>query len=126
MHCFSFIIAKCFNPCKGFRCFEAPEPKSLYDHLTLVSIPVRVLDVLKLAKLLEVMPDYEVSIPVRVLDVLKLRRFARYWRRYPVSIPVRVLDVLKLSCYVIRFNSSDVSIPVRVLDVLKPHLSTYQ
>ena len=38
----------------------------------------------------------KVSIPVRVLDVLKLTLVATENTNRPVSIPVRVLDVLKL------------------------------
>ena len=41
-------MRSCFNPCKGFRCFEAKQ--TFEDGLkqqAIVSIPVRVLDVLK-------------------------------------------------------------------------------
>ena len=63
-----------FNPCKGFRCFEARVCGGFMPCSGRVSIPVRVLDVLKQASLVIIMglKGY-VSIPVRVLDVLKRR-----------------------------------------------------
>ena len=61
-----------------------------------------------------------VSIPVRVLDVLKRSKADWYFTLKNVSIPVRVLDVLKLQrMRVVLPNAIAVSIPVRVLDVLK-------
>ena len=43
-----------------------------------VSIPVRVLDVLKLVIVRPVKTDYPVSIPVRVLDVLNLHKIFHF------------------------------------------------
>ena len=60
-----------FNPCKGFRCFEASVHQISVFYRCKVSIPVRVLDVLKLEAIAPICPMFSVSIPVRVLDVLK-------------------------------------------------------
>ena len=63
-----------------------------------------------------------VSIPVRVLDVLKLGVDKMIVKnKLFVSIPVRVLDVLKHRAAVAAAAHPHVSIPVRVLDVLKPY-----
>ena len=83
-----------FNPCKGFRCFEAHKSLDPFCREFVVSIPVRVLDVLK--------PDcYPIASAIRRFNPCKgFRCFEapkperQQWRG-SVSIPVRVLDVLK-------------------------------
>ena len=62
-----------FNPCKGFRCFEASASNLALAASFSVSIPVRVLDVLKPRASVSFSSVRIVSIPVRVLDVLKLK-----------------------------------------------------